>query len=542
MVEASPLLLTVTPKQLGRHLRDVRRKKGLSLSEVARGAGLSRRELVAYERGKVPIPESDLWVLAGSCGVDASELVPRTLVPELPAAPTSMGDTVAQLRRGQEQADLAPYLATLNRLQALPPGKRIPVKERELEEIATALGRDPVAIEHRLTQAMHVSPAEAARLREMILPPVAGPHRPRAIEAAPSFTEMAAEAPGNVDVFEELARLPEPIPLPDPGTPLPDMFATPPPPEGAVELVDSAISAAGASANGASAHGFATSAAGAATPAAAATLADAPVDWSAADAPPIDVTLRQSSDAWADWGKVPAPPTIEARRGTPAGTDPFAATQPGDGAAASDGMWEPPPWQPDGTHGSPTNGTPPAFWEGTDDWSPPADSPADIVHGSLIDAPGAESVDAWTSHEWPADLAGEPTPWEPMPGEPELVPNAFDTGFLSVEDRSPVVDAWAPTSFDHAGTALVDPAGGSDVTDTGPWSHEPDPEAVSTGFYVDWGTLGDDEPPAWHALIGSEPTIDDPQAQATDRGHDLARARHTPPGTGRSVLHRPVRR
>ena len=47
-----------------------KQKKGLSLSEVARGAGLSRRELVSYERGKLPIPESDLWVLAGSCGVE----------------------------------------------------------------------------------------------------------------------------------------------------------------------------------------------------------------------------------------------------------------------------------------------------------------------------------------------------------------------------------------------------------------------------------------------------------------------------------------
>ncbi|HEX9505050.1 MAG TPA: helix-turn-helix transcriptional regulator, partial [Acidimicrobiia bacterium] len=85
MAEASTLLLTVTPEQLGKHLRAVRRQKGLSLSEVARGAGLSRRELVAYERGKVPIPESDLWVLAGSCGVDAAELVPQTAAAELPA-------------------------------------------------------------------------------------------------------------------------------------------------------------------------------------------------------------------------------------------------------------------------------------------------------------------------------------------------------------------------------------------------------------------------------------------------------------------------
>src|SRR5215470_1803358 len=133
--EASHLAVAVSPKQMGKHLREVRRRKGLSLSEVARGAGLSRRELVAYERGKVAIPESDLWVLAGSCGVDPSELVPTSSTPELAAGPSSMGETVAQLRRAQDDAGLAPHLATLTRLQALPPGKKVPVKERDLEEI-----------------------------------------------------------------------------------------------------------------------------------------------------------------------------------------------------------------------------------------------------------------------------------------------------------------------------------------------------------------------------------------------------------------------
>src|SRR5437773_9498747 len=102
MAEASTTELTVTPKQLGKHLRSVRRKKGLSLSEVARGAGLSRRELVAYERGKAPIPESDLWVLAGSCGVDVGELIPDHGALELEAGPESIGDTIAFLRRGQQ--------------------------------------------------------------------------------------------------------------------------------------------------------------------------------------------------------------------------------------------------------------------------------------------------------------------------------------------------------------------------------------------------------------------------------------------------------
>jgi transcriptional regulator with XRE-family HTH domain len=59
---------------LGRRLREVRRAQGLTRSEVARSAGLTWRELAAYERGRVAVPDSDLWCLAGSCGVDVSAL------------------------------------------------------------------------------------------------------------------------------------------------------------------------------------------------------------------------------------------------------------------------------------------------------------------------------------------------------------------------------------------------------------------------------------------------------------------------------------
>src|SRR5215470_5540969 len=113
MADASPLPTATLPaanaKELGKHLRAVRRAKGLSLTEVARGAGLSRRELVNYERGKVEIPESDLWVLAGACGVDVAELLPSSepsreptsLTPAVVTAPSSMEDAIFQLRSNQ---------------------------------------------------------------------------------------------------------------------------------------------------------------------------------------------------------------------------------------------------------------------------------------------------------------------------------------------------------------------------------------------------------------------------------------------------------
>ena len=383
MAEASTTELTVTLKQLGKHLRSVRRGKGLSLSEVARGAGLSRRELVAYERGKVPIPENDLWVLAGSCGVDVGELLPSATSKELvlstqPA--TSIGDSVAQLRKHHEDPGITPYLGTLHKLQALPVGKRIPVKDRELSAIAAALGGTPDRIDQKLQEVLRVSPDEAHRLREMIVAP-GGRGSPKAIAAATApavmFTPVTAPEPEagtdrdprrsrnpsrplpvapaafldapldaavghNVDVFEELARLPEPLPLGDPSAPVPDFLAPPAdtfaddpfalaplvgatfngPPEGAVELVDADPGALPV----ATAFGLAT------------------------DAPPIDVAMRQGSDRW-DLGTAPGTETRSPPPTRRAGTRPAGSRRPRSGAGDDDT-------------------TPTGFWEGTDDWAP----------------------------------------------------------------------------------------------------------------------------------------------------------------------------
>src|SRR5215213_4612155 len=517
MAEATTI--TVTPKQLGRHLRSIRRKKGLSLAEVARGAGLSRRELVAYERGKAPIPESDLWVLAGSCGADVAELMPSTSSLELAAAAnrTSVGDTVSQLRRRQEDAGITPYLHTLHKLRALPAGKRIPVKERELDEIATALGSTPRSIEQKLQEVLNVSPDEAERLRAMILVPPNTKGRPRALSAAPSVAAAAASAPvpveappipavpaptvfadstpladpfaapaafaaaaavdppafaepvqtfpaspaafldlpidapvddlhgHNVDVFEELARLPEPVPLGDPSAPVPDLLA----PQDPFDDPFAGLPAV-APPEGAVELVDSTMPAGAASGAGA---------WNATDAPPIDVAIRQGSATW-DLGE---PPLV---------------------AKASDtrepSTWETGGWQPPVPEG--TNGTTNGFWEGTDDWAPPGEPepPAD--------APVVIGQDNWAGSAW------DPQPWSPT--DTDTHPDA-------------VADAVADTVAANPAAVDVNPWTTEQTTDQWPrepaergaWDHRPDPAAVDTGFYVDWGTDENEAPPGWDAPV-----------------------------------------
>ena len=210
MAEASTLE-TLSPKELGKHLREVRRRKGLSLSEVARGAGLTRRELNAYEKGKSPIPDSDLFVLAGSCGVDVAELRVPTTAAELGAAhevgnalvpangpqpvASTIGDVVAQLRRGQEVVP--------------PPVPAESRRRRRPRAIATA--PEPVVEATPAPWPDQVDSYEAVHWPDDASIP------------SPSASETRGPAEP-VDVFEELARLPDPEPLPASTTAGPDFF------------------------------------------------------------------------------------------------------------------------------------------------------------------------------------------------------------------------------------------------------------------------------------------------------------------------------
>ena len=194
MAEAHHARHAVTPKQLGKHLREVRRRKGLSLSEVARGAGLTRRELNAYEKGKIPIPDSDLFVLAGSCGVDVAELRVPTTAAELGAAhgrhlrwfpptvltgPSTIGDVVAQLRRSQEVAPLT--VPNRGDASARALGSTAPRRQIGTRRLARTGG-------HR--------PGRRPLARRRVDPLTVGVRCPAPAEP--------------VDMFQELARLPEP--------------------------------------------------------------------------------------------------------------------------------------------------------------------------------------------------------------------------------------------------------------------------------------------------------------------------------------------
>ena|SRR5436190_8798919 len=457
----APPVTNPTSKQIGRHLRDVRRRKGLSLSEVARGAGLTRRELNAYEKGKIPVPDSDLFVIAGSCGVDVTELRPETAplaleyapepepapVPVAPMAmPSSIEDTVNFLRRPQ-------------------PGDAPAVSEIGARWRARALaaGSEPLP-----------NPVEAA------WPPVVESIDPRdAVQwpddvgiAAPAAASVAEPSPAEpVDVFEELARLPEPSPLPLDGD-APDLFAPPPefaeddafavPPPGTAEQFDEGY-------DDWSPSGTHDAYDDTIEPVLV-EMPNAPVAaefTSAADAPPIDVVPR--AEYASPWDTLAAP----RHGGAPVGAPPVAPFFPPSEPEPS--MEPAAAWPLPGTLGG--------------------DAPADAVV-TPFDAGQWASVDTGTDGTGTVDTGTVDT-------------GTVDTGTVDtggVDTRT--ADAWTyadtePSTVDAGFGQWTPPPTPPAEPDPGaPWAHEPDPEATSTGFYVDWGEPDEaaPEPEAWEAL------------------------------------------
>ena len=223
----------LTSREVGRQLRQIRRKQGLSRSEVARSAGLTRRELASYERGRTQVPESDLWCLAGSCGVDVGELLPNR-APVTVSSDLSLlavGDSIRYLRNPVDDDELLrEYLAMIYELRNLPPGSRVPLRERDLMSLADALGGSPEKIEERLVDLIGLSHQEASRLRAMIIPPRPLPPPSDATanpyEHLPTTEAMPPPRPEDdavVDFFS-VPRAPdmfEPPPAPGPPRPAP---------------------------------------------------------------------------------------------------------------------------------------------------------------------------------------------------------------------------------------------------------------------------------------------------------------------------------
>jgi transcriptional regulator with XRE-family HTH domain len=61
--------------RLGRAIRDARRRKGISQTELGRLVGMSQRTISSLELGRVGLPVSDLYRIGKALDVDPIELL-----------------------------------------------------------------------------------------------------------------------------------------------------------------------------------------------------------------------------------------------------------------------------------------------------------------------------------------------------------------------------------------------------------------------------------------------------------------------------------
>ena len=273
---------------------------------------------------------------------------------------------------------------------------------------------------------------------------------------------------GPVDVFEELAKLPEPVALAEHVNGNHDVFAPPPEPV-------SVQASAEAGASGA----FATwSSVRSALPEPNAPVVVEPTPstgepasttFGASHAPPIDIVGRLDVPSTPDW----------------LGTESDRGDEDGGAAEDDPGRWAAP---------TPGETSWDAWLPATDDLPP--ENIVEFVDDYVVDggARGDATVDELTDAQVAADTQAEPD---------------FET---ETAPYSSQWSAWAPSAFtdDNAGIGDLAGAPGHEADEVGeptpapmepgswapPWTREPDPAASSTGFYVDWG--GTDTPVVEH--------------------------------------------
>jgi transcriptional regulator with XRE-family HTH domain len=83
---------------IGKRIADLREKRGLTLSQLAKLVGMSKSALWAIEQGKVSSTISTLWKIANALGVTFGELVE----PSLSVAENGVEVRLIERRDGKE--------------------------------------------------------------------------------------------------------------------------------------------------------------------------------------------------------------------------------------------------------------------------------------------------------------------------------------------------------------------------------------------------------------------------------------------------------
>lgn len=163
----------ISSRRLGAALHDARVTAGLSRRETAARAGCTTRQLRAFERGEAQPDDAQMERLALACSRSVGAIVPtRDDAPvALADGRLQVGASSTSLRSDEPPTEevLRSYLGVVYEMRDSKPGARIPLRDRDLDALATALGSDPEVVETRLVELMDVTRDEAAAMRGALI-------------------------------------------------------------------------------------------------------------------------------------------------------------------------------------------------------------------------------------------------------------------------------------------------------------------------------------------------------------------------------------
>ena len=163
----------ISSRRLGAALHEARVTAGLSRRETAARAGCTTRQLRAFERGEAQPDDAQMERLALACSRPLGAIVPtRDDAPvALADGRLHVGESSASLRSDEPPTEevLRSYLGVVYEMRDSKPGARIPLRDRDLDALAVALGSDPEIVETRLVELMDVTREEAAAMRSALI-------------------------------------------------------------------------------------------------------------------------------------------------------------------------------------------------------------------------------------------------------------------------------------------------------------------------------------------------------------------------------------
>ena len=186
-------------------LRQIRKRKGMSLNQLASRSGISIAILIQYEKGSQEIPPRDLVRLARALYVDEWDINPRTSPP--PPPPDQELDARPPRPRRSEPTKRSPREAKKPSKEKKPPRKSPPARESQIAHLLMLAGRfgiDKAALEAEIDKPLEgLTQKEARHWNGHFMRRCAEEKPPKA-----SIDRKRAYLPEGIDGFE-LAYLQE---------------------------------------------------------------------------------------------------------------------------------------------------------------------------------------------------------------------------------------------------------------------------------------------------------------------------------------------